>query len=403
MIPKAESDKPAVSDVELADRRARTAEAEGWISAGLSLLLASVKFVMAGLSGSVSLLADALNNLADIASSMVIAIGCRIARKPRDREHPFGHGRMETVSGLVLAILLMIVGLECVKEGVWRWIRPEPIDVAPWMIPVLAGTIALKILMSALAFVLAKRTGSTVLRTDGWNHAFDVASTALVIAAIAASERHWPAVDGIAGIAIGCAIFAVGLRSAKDTVDALMGRSPDADLLGRIRQAAERETEVRGIHGIVAHDYGRMKVITLHIEVDAGLSALACHDLTERVEDAVTAETGCKAVVHSDPVDRSHPDYERVERALFDWIERSSSAVADAHDLRLYGDAPGLRMETDLVVQCDVPVQRFDEHLEAAAGELFDRMPDVQTLDLGIEHEVAGDPEYRRRFGRPSV
>jgi len=380
--------------------RSRLGEWEGSISTALSVLLSGSKFFLAWVSSSISLLADALNNLADVASSLIVALGFRMARKPRDREHPYGHGRLETVATLVLATFLVGVAFEVARSGIERLLDPQPIEASWWVLIIIGFAVLLKTWMAVFASTLARITHSSTLAADAWNHTFDIASSCLVLLALVCARRGWVAVDGVAALGVSVFIGYTGVRYVRVAVDTLIGAAPTHEELHHIRKVASEVSGVYGVHDIIVHRYGDTLLISLHAEVDARLSALEAHALAERIEQAVSDRTSAKVVVHADPVDHDHPLYSKLARGIRDLLAHHPDVVG-YHDLRVFGEGPEYSLSLDFVVCTEVHPQDFSETLAGLASELFSRLPEVRNIDLGIETEYASDQEFRRVFDRP--
>jgi len=390
---------PAGGDPRGTDVRTVLGEWEGYISTGASVLLAASKAILGAVSGSVSLIADSVNNLADVGSSLLIALGFRWSRRPRDREHPFGHGRIEAVATLVLALFLIGVGAEIARGGVRRLIEPAPIEAPGWLLATIAATIVLKMWLAIFARTLAKYTGSKVLEADSWNHTFDIASSLLVILALVSARLGHPRIDGISALGVALCIGYTGFRYARDAVNELLGRAPTAEELDRIRAIALAEPGVCAVHDIIIHEYGDVRLISLHIEVDADLTVMETHRMAERVEERIAQNASAKAVVHVDPVDRSHPAYSRVEKALHDFVFDHPELVA-YHDLRVTGSADHFDFSVDFVVRSSVQRSQFEKFLSDARDRLHRQLAGADRIEMGIETEYASDPEHRRSFSR---
>lgn len=380
---------------------ARTAlgEVEGYVSTAVSVLLAATKAVLGAISGSVSLIADALNNLADVGSSLLISLGFRWSRRPRDSEHPFGHGRIEAVATLVLAMFLIGVAVEVARSGARRLIAPTPIEAKTWLVAVIACTVLLKSWMALFARKLARLTNSRVLEADAWNHTFDILSSALVLLALLAARFGRPNVDGYAALGVSLFIGYTGWRYAREAVNDLIGRAPPSEELGQLRSIALRVPGVRGVHDLILHRYGDVRMVSLHVEVNSERTVLEAHDLAERVEAEIAAAMGAKAVVHVDPVDRRHPAYGRVEKTLLSFIAAHPELVG-YHDLRLTDVQGGYDLTVDLVVRARVQPDAFGSFLEEARLRLRRELPDAHRIDIGVETEFSSDPEHRRVFAR---
>lgn len=382
-----------------AEGRSRIGVVEGAFAGVLNLLLAVSKAFLAWVSGSVSLWADAANNLADIASSVVVMFGFRWARRPRDREHPYGHGRVETLTTLILALILVGVAIEVARSGVSRILAPEPMQAHIWVLVAVAFTVGIKTVMALLVWKLARLTRSTVLEADAWNHGFDIASTSLVLVALIGGRFGWMRLDGFAALGVAFFIAWAGLRYVHTATTALIGQAPGSEVLAGIRRIACRVPGVRAAHDVMVHEYGETRIISLHIEVDATLSVLDAHALAERVESDIADEEGARVTVHVDPVDRSHVLYDEAEAALRGIVADHPELVG-YHDLRLDGEPPRYNLSVDLVAHLGVPESEFEHKLDDIRRVVHERIPGVCRIDLGMEAEYASEHERRRVFRR---
>ena len=387
------------SAVSPAARNARLGELQGWVSAAASVLLVVVKGFLAVWSGSVALLADALNNLGDLAGSLVLIFGFRLSNKPRDPDHPYGHGRLRTVTGLVLAVILIVVGIEAARSGFLRILDPQPVTAGPRVLAAIVATILLKAGLALFARRIANLTGDAALKSEFWNHFFDIVSTALVLAALVCARYDLPAVDGWAGIAISCFIVYTGIRYAGETIGILIGKAPSREALNEVRRIAADVEGVEGVHDIQIHEYGNMRLIVLHVEMDAAMPAMACHALTEQVEDRIADRYQAKVLVHGDPVDVRHPAHKTVSAALHELVDEAGDFV-DFHDLRVSGDAAALEVEVDLVTTIGVASADFGAKAADIYRRITAKVDGIARLDVGIETSYASEPEFRAVFPR---
>jgi cation diffusion facilitator family transporter len=383
------------------ENRTRLGILAGWTSAVLSLGLAAVKGWLGFVSGSVSMIADATNNLTDVASSLVIAVGFQWSRKPRDEEHPFGHGRIEAVATLVMAIALLLVGAEVAKSGVLRLIHPHPVNAPVWVLVTVGITVAVKTWMAIFARKLAKLSKSHVLEVDAWNHTFDIVCTLLVILALICSAMGWCAVDGWTAIGVALFIFYTGIVYAREAIDVLLGNKPDPDEVRAIFETVVAVDGVMGVHEIMVHQYGDVKMVSFHVEVDAALTVTAAHLIAEEAEDAVESQLQWRAVAHVDPVDRSHPLFNELDDVLRAYVA-ADPALVDMHDLRAEGDAPPYRVSCDLVTDMETSRSQYDaicaRCLSAVSAAFAGR---VEKAEIGIEAAVESAPMIRRQFDLP--
>ena len=369
---------PADADPTTAEHRARLGLLQGWVSAAVNTGLFLVKIILGVWLGSVALMADAVHSLSDVGTSFIVILGFWWARKPRDSRHPFGHGRVELVTALVMAVLLIVLAIEFIRFGISRIQSPRVLDVPFWMIIVVFVTLLIKQWVAFFAQALARATSSQALAADYWHHVADVLSTGLVIVALLATRVGWDGADGWAALGIAGFIFWTGLITARDAVHPLLGEAPCPDEVRKIEAAGHGVKGVRGVHDLILHKYGENRVISLHIEVDAGKSALEVHDVAEQVEAAVESVVGGKAIVHVDPVDRTHPQYDVAESVLERVVEDHPD-VREFHDLRVSGPANHLHLTVDVVT---------------AAGTLETDYPAIQTaVQAAIAQRLHGAGE----------
>lgn len=375
------------------EARKRLGMFQGWLSVGLSVLLALTKGVLAWLSGSIALLADAVNNTADIVSSSVIALSFAWSRRPRDRGHPFGHGRIEHIATLVLSLALLAVGFDVGRAGIQRLLHPRPLEISQVLLAVLFLTLLVKTWLALFTRTLAKATRSETLAADAWNHIFDILSTALVFLGLIGARLGMPALDGWAGVGVAGFIFFTGARYLKRSINILLGEAPDPALLGRIRKITLAQPGVQGAHEIVINTYGDQLMVSLHIEVDAARTARDVHDLAERVERRIEAEIpDTKVIIHVDPVDRSHPDFATAESILHAFC-RTEARVEEFHDLRLDDTPEGLDLSADMMMQLNLSAEVLRHIEQRAEQELRAQLPRLHRVTLHRETSYSGTAE----------
>ena len=383
------------------DNRTRIGMLAGWTSAVLSAVLAAGKFWLGLVSGSISMIADATNNLTDMGSSLVIALGFQWSRKPRDEDHPFGHGRIEAVETLVLALALILVGAEVAKSGVIRLVSPKPIEAPGWLLIAVGITVIVKTWMAVFARLLARLSKSQVLEADAWNHTYDVVCTLLVVVALVSARLGWGAVDGWAAISVAAFILYTGISYAREAVDILLGKNPDPEEVRAIYDAVVAVEGVMGAHEIMVHQYGDVKMVSFHIEVDAKMRLVDAHMVSEAAENAVEDKLEWRAVAHLDPVDRSHPLFEEMNDVLHGYIAAEAGLV-DVHDLRAEGVAVPYRISFDLVTDMETKRSEYDELylqcLDVVQSSFGKR---VNHVEIGIEAAVESAPMARKKFDLP--
>ena len=316
--------------------RARYGILEGWVSIVGNTLLFGIKLAIGLAVHSTALVADAVHTLADSATSAVVIVGFKMSQKPSDREHPFGHGRIEPVATLIISILLFVAGFELLKHSVHSILTPSVAHASYGAIAIIGLTVIAKELMARFSFVLGDLINSDTLKADALHHRSDVLATLLVMVALIASRFGYTQVDGIMGIGVYLVIFASAWSIATDAVNPLIGEAPSKEFLRQIEKACRSITDVMGVHDIVVHNYGENRIVSLHIEVSHRLSALAIHEIAEDVEEVVGRITGGMVVVHMDPINRAHPNYSEVLESVQNLVSEEPR-VLTFHDLRLVG------------------------------------------------------------------
>ena len=380
------------------ENRTRIGMLAGWTSVVLSLLLCTIKGALGLLSGSISMMADATNNLTDVGSSLVIALGFKWSRKPSDEEHPFGHGRIEAVVTLLLAVALILVGTEVAKSGIIRLIAPQPIKASGWVLTAVGITVVIKLWMALFARKLARLSQSHVLEADAWNHTYDVASTLLVVVALLGARIGWTALDGWTAIAVALFILFTGVKYAREAIDILLGQLPDMEEIEAVERLVEQIDGVLGIHEIMIHQYGDVRMVSFHIEVPHDATAVEAHEIAQAAEIAVEEQLHWRTIVHADPIDRSSPLFEPLYQELKTLVKADADLV-DFHDLRIEGSEPPFAVSVDLVVRTGTCRSSYDDISARCIQMLSEKFANrISTVELGIEALVDSSPMARKNF-----
>ena len=359
-----------------------TAQAHGKIGklAGMTgiccnLLLFLLKVIVGLLSGAVSVLADALNNLSDAASSVVTLLGFRLAQRPADPDHPYGHARYEYLSGLAVAVMILVVGLELVKGSVGKILAPSAVSFTAVSAVILLCSIAVKIWMSSFFFTLSKKTGSGTLKAAAIDSRNDVIASAAVLAGCLAERLfHWQ-VDGYIGLAVALFILYAGIGVAGETISPLLGKRADKKLLGDISDLVLSHEKVLGIHDLLVHDYGPGQCYaSVHVEISAAEDPLLCHDIIDHIECEVLEKLNVNLVIHYDPVLENDEEWSDMRRRI-EVIVGNINPNYSVHDFRLVRGAAHTKVVFDLSVSYDDPADA--KEIKA----LIDRELEKQRLD----------------------
>lgn len=314
--------------------RAKIGIFQGWVSVLVNGLLFILKLTIGLLVGAVSVIADAIHTLSDVISSGVVIWGFKQSQKPADVDHPYGHGRAEYIATLIIAILLVVAGIEFIQKSIHRIRNPEPISSDSWMIIVLGITILLKEFTARYAEFLSSKIASGTLHADAWHHRTDAISSLLVLVALIAGNYGYSAVDGWAGLGVALFLMFTGYEIAKEAVDDLIGKPPTSEEVDTIRQIVTSVDGVLGAHDITIHSYGHDKFASIHVEIDADSTAAKAHDISELVESRLTDAIGVMPTIHLDPVHPGNPLVKQVQEFLDDnWSK--DNRVKNIHDIRV--------------------------------------------------------------------
>lgn len=277
----------------------------GMVGIGLNIILFLGKFFAGMLSHSIAITADAFNNLSDAGSSVVTLAGFKLAEQKPDSDHPFGHGRIEYLSGLAVSGVILLMAFELLKDSIDKIIHPVAIDFSPLILGILVVSIGVKCYMAFYNFTISKKISSATLRATGMDSLSDCASTTVILVATLIGHFTDIQIDGFCGLAVGFLILWAGIHAAKDTLDPLLGQAPDPEFVAQIEKTVmdfEPESIV-GIHDLIVHDYGPgRRVISLHAEVPAEGDILQLHDVIDNLETKLRKEQGCLTTIHMDPI-----------------------------------------------------------------------------------------------------
>lgn len=328
----------------------------GFMGIALNLLLFAGKLAAGALSGSIAVTADAFNNLSDAGSSVVTLLGFRLAGKKPDADHPFGHGRMEYVSGLAVAGLILLMGAELAKSSVEKILRPEAVSFSWLAAAILLVSIGVKVYMYLYNKAVGKKIRSAAMSATASDSLSDTAATAAVLLAMLVG--HWSGVqlDGWTGLLVALFILWSAVQAARDTVSPLLGQSPDPLLVKEIEELVMAHDAVVGVHDLVVHDYGPgRRIISLHAEVPADGQVLALHDVIDNIEAELSRKLHCEAVIHMDPVVVGDPQVDALHQKVAALVRTIDPRIT-IHDFRI---VPGAT-HTNLIFDAVIP---FDERL----------------------------------------
>ena len=360
--------------------RAQYGALEGWVSIFINVVLFIIK-ILIGLSiKSISLIADAIHTLTDCVTSVIVIIGFKMAQKPSDREHPYGHGKMESIAALTVSILLFVAGVELLEQSIHSIIHPQTSTVSLILILIISGTIILKELLSRFSYELGDIIDSKALKADALHHRSDAFTTVLVIVALIASRFGYNSIDGIMGILVSLVIFYSAFLIAKDAINPLLGEAPSKESIKEIEGITKKIKGVLGVHDIIYNKYGVNSIICLHIEVSDKESASKLHELSEIVEEEIVREMGGTAIVHIDPINKDHPKYSIISKTIKEIIS-NDRRIHSFHDLRIIGSRENkCNVVFDIALMEDADVLETYDIIGSVREQFNDKFPEMKTV-----------------------
>ena len=328
-----------------------------------NLLLFAGKLLAGILSGSVAVTADAVNNLSDASSSLVTLLGFKLAERPADEEHPYGHARIEYISGLVVAALILLIGAELAKSSFSKILHPETVEFSLLTLGVLIGSILVKLWMALFCRKLGRRIDSTTLLATSADSRNDVISTAAVLVGCLVGYFFDVKLDGYIGMAVALFIIWSGCSIAKDTINPLLGERASEELVRNISDLILSHEKILGIHDLMVHDYGPGNCFaSVHAEMDSAEDPLICHDIIDDIERDALRELQVHLVIHYDPIVTNDEEL-NAARALVEQEIKSIDESLSLHDFRMVR-GPG---HTNLIFDLVIPYSMEDRKAELKA------------------------------------
>lgn len=313
-------------------------------------ILCVMKILIGLVSGSIAIVADGINNLADGASSIITFIGFKLASMPEDEEHPYGHARIEYLAGMAVSVMILMVGFELGKSSVDKIFNPTPLEFSWTVVIVLLVAIAIKVWQAVFNISTGKKINSLALIATGTDSRNDVISTIVVLAGVLIGHFFNVQIDGILGLAVAAFIFWSGITLIKETISPLLGEAPDNEIVQQIHEMALKYDGVLGIHDLVVHNYGPGKVFaSIHIEVDAAVDVMESHDMVDLIEKDIASSLNIVITAHMDPIDTKNPNREPLAHIIVKTIAETEG-VLSYHDLRIVPGKTHTNVIFDLVL-----------------------------------------------------
>ena len=361
--------------------RAAYGKLSGAVGIACNLLLFAGKLAVGLAAHSVSITADAVNNLSDASGAVVTLVGFRMAEKPADRDHPFGHARVEYIAGLVVSALILLVGAELAKSAVEKILHPAPVDISPVTMAVLAVSVAVKLWLSRFNRMLGRQIDSAALMATAADSRNDALSTgAGLLSALGSRHTGW-GMDGYTGLAVALFILWSGIGIARDTVNPLLGQGADPALGQALAKMLTANPKVLGFHDLMVHDYGPgQRFATVHVEMDAREDPLLCHDIIDGLERSCLDELKVHLCIHYDPIVTDDPELNHMRQVVTDCLARLDPGLS-VHDFRMVRGAARTNLIFDLVVPDSVHLDDVQQAVDQAVSRESDKYATVITFD----------------------
>lgn len=349
-------------------------------------ILCIMKILIGLVSGSIAIVADGINNLADGASSIITFIGFKLASMPEDEEHPYGHARIEYLAGMAVSVMILMVGFELGKSSVDKIFNPTPLEFSWTVVIVLLVAIAIKVWQAVFNISTGKKINSLALIATGTDSRNDVISTIVVLAGVLIGHFFNVQIDGILGLAVAAFIFWSGITLIKETISPLLGEAPDDEIVQQIHEMALKYDGVLGIHDLVVHNYGPGKVFaSIHIEVDAAVDVMESHDMVDLIEKDIASSLNIVITAHMDPIDTKNPNREPLAHIIVKTIAETEG-VLSYHDLRIVPGKTHTNVIFDLVLSPECRTCR-NELKELFAKKIAEYDPNyLCVIDFDINY-----------------
>lgn len=353
------------------------------VGISLNIFLFAGKYLAGIISGSIAIMADAFNNLSDAGSSLITLIGFKFAGMKPDKEHPFGHGRIEYISGLAVAAAILLMGVELARTSAAKILSPGEIEANMLSIGILIVSVAVKLYMNFYNRAIGKKIDSAAMRATAADSLSDAAATSMVLFSMLVLKFTGVNVDGWCGLLVAIFILYAGFQAAKDTLSPLLGQAPDPDLINQIKEITLSHEEIIGIHDMVIHDYGPGRImVSLHGEVRGDGNLFVLHDAVDRVEKELKEKLGCEAVIHMDPIAVDDENISRIKEQTAELVKTIDEKLS-IHDFRMVKGPTHTNLIFDVVVPFEVEIEDAEvvRRIQELAAEKWENFYAVIQVD----------------------
>ena len=358
----------------------------GTIGIVLNIVLFAIKFIAGLLSGAISVIADAFNNLTDAGSSVITLIGFRMSGQKPDKHHPFGHGRIEYISGLIVSFIIILVGFELGKSSVSKIFEPEAVVFSVTALVILIISVFIKAYMAFYNFRVGRKISSSAMIATARDSLSDCIATSTVLICLLISHFASLDIDAYCGLAVSAFILYSGIRSAKETMDPLLGAPPSREFICEIEEIVYSHEGVAGIHDLIVHDYGPGRtMISLHAEVPADANLVETHDMIDNIEKDLRERLKCDAVIHMDPIATDDEHTLEVREKVASLVACIDSKLT-IHDFRMVKGPTHTNVLFDIVIPFDM--KKSEEELRDNVQTI------VKSIDKNYYSVVNIDKSY---------
>lgn len=374
--------------------RAKYGKLSGIMGIICNVILFVAKLTIGLLFGSISIMADAVNNLSDASSSVITLIGFKLSAKPADEKHPYGYSRIEYLTGLIIAVIIMAIGGELIKSSVDKIINPVAVDFNVAIVIVLVLSIAVKLFLSVFNYSAGKRIKSTALQATGADSRNDMISTSAVLLGCLISEWTGFVVDGYIGVAVALFILWSGIMIAKDTISPLLGEAPDETLVHNIAKEILANEKVLGIHDLIVHDYGSFRrFASVHIEMDYKEDVLLAHEIIDNIERDVKDKLKIELVAHYDPIVTDDNQLNLIASDINEVLKDIDKRLT-FHDLRIVRGNTHSNIIFDLVIPPDIEKKRNE--IKSAVEKKLSRYEGKHYVVINFDSLAFNDPHAKK-------
>ena len=352
----------------------------------VNIVLFIAKFVVGSLFGAISIVGDAVNNLSDAGTQIISLISFRIAAKPADREHPFGHARIEYVTSMIVSFLVMLVGFELFKSSVEQIFSPERPDSSPIAIIVLIGSMLCKLWLGLFNRTIGKRIDSSVMRATAADSLSDVFATGAVLVATVLpmifTDMNWNP-DAYMGVIVAILIVVAGFRILNESKNAILGEAPSEEIVKQITETVDKYEGALGIHDMVVHNYGPGRIIaSLHIEVDGSVNVFETHDMIDTIEKDLRENCGIEATIHMDPIVTDDEQVNELRAKTAEAVKKIHTSM-QIHDFRFVAGATHTNLIFDVVVPFELKMS--DAEVKNAVAEKVKELDPTYCVVLNVD------------------